>query len=120
MNHSETIQKLQLHCGPNAHPVMKVTGLREDQLSEIILYAGLQFIAEFEPGVADRMAKSAPFWSWFKMYWYSLDAEFVKVYHNIKVSADFYKDHHLERLRVVYPDRCTLIAIKKSLKEVSC
>lgn len=75
MKYGSTISKLKNHCGPYAAQVLSSTRMSDAELSEAILYEGLEFITRF-PSTSRKMAYSRPFWNWFKMQWYSFDAQF--------------------------------------------
>lgn len=91
-----TIQKLREQCGPHAHQVCAITGTSLDHLAEQILLSGLEYIQSIavDQEHEQHLAESRAFWNWFKLFWYSIDADFVAMHRGQHTSADLYLEYH--------------------------
>lgn len=99
-----TISSLQAYCGPHKHDICKLLAISESRLSELILQGGLEYLADLPFPQCAAYAHNAGFWSWFKLYWYSLDAEYINTPITDHQSVtDHYVRHHLQKLSGVLP-----------------
>ena len=113
---TDTINKLRQTCGPHAAEVRKSTGMSADDHARLIFDAGMEYLSLIDPdeaGIKRHYSQSKAFWNWFKLYWYSLDSDFLAKYDRRRVSPQYYKEHHLAQLITVLPDRVTYQLIKK-------
>lgn len=115
MSYGGTIRNLKRLCGPHAERVMLFTGLTADGLSEAILEAGLEFI-DRHPSMRMQLTYSKAFYAWFKLQWYSLDAQYLAMVKPERRSAESYLKFHKAQLKTMSIPGAVIEQVSKELK----